>query len=613
MAPASSVVSRILLALSLFSGSGWGQDHDLDNLFNPILPGAHPDPSCIHVPKEKTYFCASSSFNIFPGIPIHASKDLKSWKLVGHVLNRPSQLPELAESVGSTSGIWAPTLRYHGGTYYLVTTMVHDKRPELDPSRWDNIIFETDNIWDESTWSDPVHFPFQGYDPSPWWDDNEESHIVAAHAWRVDPGIHMAKVDLKTGKVKSDWKKIWNGTGGLAPEGPRIYKKDGYYYLMIAEGKCGTGKEHKETMARSRNLYGPYDPNPANPVLTNANTGLYLQAVGHADLFQDVDGYWWAAALAVRSGPEYINWPMGRETVLTNVTWDRGAWPVFNSPIHGEIPGLELPEVEGTIPGDGQAAGGEDVLLDFPPGSKLPPHFVYWRPPVKSNYVISPKGHENWLQLKPSKLNLTGIDGNSNGPGGITFVGRRQAHSWAHFQFDLDFRPKNEGEEAGIALFLSQNHHARLGVTLLPQANSTTLVPHFTFRAESHVPVPPPFTQPIPTDWLNDTITLELRAVDQTVYRFSAGPSGRRPWVIPLVDVPAETISWGFTGALMGAYATTNGGNGSTPAYLKRWDYMAVTQLRDCWNETLYNCRNGGCSCFPLPGEGEPAQPVRLV
>lgn len=107
--------------------------------FNPVLPGFHPDPSCIFHKPDQTFYCASSSFNVFPGIPIHASKDLTNWRLVGHALNRESQLPELAESVGSTSGIWAPALRFNNGTFYLLTTMVQDKKADDDSSRWDNV------------------------------------------------------------------------------------------------------------------------------------------------------------------------------------------------------------------------------------------------------------------------------------------------------------------------------------------------------------------------------------------------------------------------------------------------------------------------------------------
>ncbi|KAF2001869.1 glycoside hydrolase family 43 protein [Amniculicola lignicola CBS 123094] len=572
------------LAVPILAFPGLGAAQFLNSFYNPILPGPHPDPSCVFVPEhDNTFYCASSSFNIFPGIPIHASQDLINWRLVGNVLNRPTQLPELAISVGSTSGIWAPTLRYHNGTFYLVTTMVHDKRAPEDPSRWDNIIFTTKDLWNESSWSDAVHFDFQGYDTSPWWDEEGNEYIVGSHAYRVEVGIHLAKVDLKTGKRKSEWVNLWNGTGGLAPEGPHIYKKDGMHYLMIAEG--GTGLGHMQTIARSKELYGPYVPNPANPILSNANTTEYFQAVGHADLFKDQRGNWWGVALSIRSGPEYITYPMGRETVLTNVTWEKDAWPIFQNPVRGSMRGWQLPRLRQNLPGDGPFVTEGDNNLQFKPGSKMPPQFIYWRAPVPENYAISPEGHPNTLRLTPSRLNLTGTDGNSPGPGGQTFVARRQVDTLFSYSVDMDYKPTAAFEEAGITLFLTQNHHARFGITLLPSPNSTTtLTPHFTFHAISYIPVPPSLTIPIPPAWHNIPLTLQLRTVNTTHYSFGAKPAGGKEPMKIFAYVAGEIISWGFTGGLVGVYATSNGGEGKTEAFVGNWRYEGLGQVREHWD-----------------------------
>lgn len=563
--------------LPLFLFAGLGATQFLTAFYNPILPGFHPDPSCIFVPEDENFYCASSSFNVFPGIPIHASQDLTTWRLVGNVLNRPSQLPSLAISNGSTSGIWAPALRYHNGTFYVVTTLVHDKKAPEDPNRWDNIIFETKDIWNHSTWSDAVHFDFEGYDTSPYWDEEGTEYIVGSHAYRVEPGIHLAKVDLKTGEVKTNWTNLWNGTGGLAPEGPHIFKKDGYHYLMIAEG--GTGLGHMETIARSKDLFGPYDPNPTNPILTNANTSSYFQTVGHADLFQDGRGNWWGVALATRSGPEYITYPMGRETVLTNVTWENGSWPTFNDPILGAMRGWQLPRIIQNLPGDGPYVTEGDDNLQFAPGSKMPPHFVHWRFPIGDSYTISPEGHSNTLRLKPSRLNLTGIDGNAGGPGGQTFVGRRQVDTLFTYHVDIDYTPKTLEEEAGVTLFLTQNHHARLGIALLPLSNTTTLVPHFRFHAISYISVPPSFSIPVPPAWTNKPLTLQIRTVNTTHYSFSAGPVGKPLQIFAYA--PGDIVSWGFTGTLVGVYATGNGRNGTEAAYVSNWDYVGWGQVRE--------------------------------
>ncbi|CAN9391575.1 unnamed protein product [Alternaria alternata] len=491
-----------------------------------------------------------------------------------HALNRASQLPVLAESIGSTSGIWAPALRFHNDTFYLLTTMVHDKRADNDSSRWDNIIFSTTDLWDESKWTDAVHLDFEGYDISPHWDDEGNSY-----------GIHINRVDLTTGEVLGDWTNLWNGTGGIAPEGPHMFKKDGWYYLMIAEG--GTGLLHMETIARSKDLYGPYEPNTANPILTNANTTEHFQAVGHADLFQDAQSQWWGVALAVRSGPEWVTFPMGRETVLYNVTWEANSWPELQHPVRGEMRGWSLPGIIQDLPGDGPFVDEGDNNIKFRPNTSIPPHFVYWRPPIAENYAISPPGHINSLRLKPSSLNLTGIDGNSPGPGGQTFISRRQVDTLFNFAFDLDYTPSAHNEEAGITLFLTQNHHARMGVAMLPLANdSSKLALHFHFHAISYIPVPDDIVVPVYASWLNKPLTLSLRAVNVTHYAFGAGPADGSVPIQDFAYVGGDIISWGFTGALVGAYATSNGGIGTTEAYVTNWNYQGWGQVRENWNGT---------------------------
>ncbi|KAJ4295222.1 hypothetical protein N0V90_007233 [Kalmusia sp. IMI 367209] len=568
-------VGTLFIALLL---PGLASGRNSSQFLNPILPGFHPDPSCTFIPEEATFYCASSSFNAFPGIPIHASKDLKTWRLVGNVLNRQSQLPELAISVGGTSGIWAPTLRLRNGTWYVVTTMVHDKKAADDPTRWRNIIFSTQNIWNESSWSDAVHFDFEGYDTSPFWDDDGTSYIVGSHAYKVEPGNHLAKVDLETGKLRSNWTNLWSGTGGLAPEGPHLYRKDGYYYLMLAEG--GTGINHMETIARSKDLYGPYQPNPVNPILTNANTTEYFQTVGHADLFQDARGNWWCVALSTRTGPENKVYPMGRETILTNATWETGSWPVIHNPVRGVMNGWPLPETDLSLPGHGPLVDQGDDNLQFPQGSQLPPHFLHWRPPIVENYVISPDGRENSLGIRPSTLNLTGVDGNS-ALGGQTFVGRRQVDSLFTFRVDLDYKPKSAQEEAGVTLFLTQNHHIRLGLGLLPISNaSSTLAPHFRFTTEPYSSASPPFSILIPPSLQNNPLTLEIKAANTTHFSFAAGPAQSGNLTV-LAYAPGEIVSWGFTGTLVGVYATSNGGNGTEMAYVSNWTYRGDGQVRD--------------------------------
>ncbi|KAI6091701.1 glycoside hydrolase family 43 protein [Hypoxylon rubiginosum] len=558
--------------------------------YNPILPGFHPDPSCIFVPEwDDTFFCASSSFNAFPGIPLHASKDLQNWKLIGNILNRPEQLPRLVETNRSTSGIWAPTLRFNDGNFYLVTTLVDDDRVDTDSSRWDNIIFKSEDPYDPSAWTEAIHFDFEGYDTSPVWDSDGKTYIVGGHAWKVFPGILLAEANLETGEV-GEWEVIWNGTGGTAPEGPHIFQKDGWYYLLAAEG--GTGLDHMVTMARSKTIRGPYEVNPANPVLTNANTTNYFQTVGHADLFQDGAGNWWGVALSTRSGPEYLNYPMGRETIMVPVTWNENEFPVWSS-LSGEMSGWEFPQENLELDGTGPLITEGDTI-DFEPGSVLPTHFTHWRFPIPDSYTISPPDHPNTLRLSPSKLNLTALNGNYAGPSGQTFVGRRQQDTLFTFSINLDFSPTLLEEEAGISVFLTQNHHLDLGVVMLPANSSTApfpgtnltapsaeLIPHLRFRGISYIEVPKDIVVPIPDSWSGKALRLEIKAHNMTHYSMSTGPADALSQMKTILDVSNAPVSWGFSGVILGVYCTSNGYEGSTPAYISKWRYTPQGQFRN--------------------------------
>ncbi|PSR79967.1 arabinofuranosidase [Coniella lustricola] len=585
-----------------------------------MLPGFHPDPSCIFVREwNDTFFCASSSFNAFPGIPVHASKDLQNWKLIGNVLNREEQLPTLADTNSSTSGIWAPTIRYSNGTFWLVTTLVFDDtRPDNDSTRWDNILFNSTNPYDPASWSIATHFPFFGYDTSPFWDTDGQAYIVGSHFYRVYPGLELAPIDLSTGELLEDWQIIWNGAAGAeAPEGPHLYYHPdesnatattthddggGCYYLLVAEG--GTGYGHRVDMARSRALLGPYDGDPADPELTAANTTNYFQTVGHADVFQDASDNWWGVALSTRGGPASDTHPMGRETVLTAVSWDiannnstQGSFPIW-TPITGEESVWALPPVDKYIPCGLGPWIDEGDDFNFPPGSDLPPHFTYYRFPNASSFAVSPDaGHANTLRLLPSSSNLTGLDGTS-ALGGQTFVGRRQQDTLFTYRATLvEYAPTEVGEEAGVTAFLTQDHHLDLGVVVSPSLSSSSSanesstgdaepVLQLRYRGISAVAVPAPVVTPLPDAWLGKPLVFEIKAPNETHFAFSVGLAcedgdGDEEELQTIVYVPNNALSYGFTGTFLGIYATSNGGNGTTAAYFSDWRYLPQGQIRD--------------------------------
>lgn len=513
---------------------------------NPILGGFNPDPSCIFVPEHNnTFFCATSSFLAFPGLPIYASRDLVRWRHVSNAFSRADQLPGLAFLPRATSGIYAPTLRFHDGVFHLMSTLVNQQLPRTNDSRWDNFVVSSTDPYSSEAWSDPVHFNFPGFDPSPFWDDDGTTLVSGAHTAAYYPGVMHAPIDLETGEV-GDIFMPWNGTGGASPEGPHIWKRDdGYYYQLIAEG--GTREKHMVTMARSRSLRGPYEAAPGNPLLTAANdTSSYFQAVGHADLFQDANGNWWATALAVRAGgsygkapgPYHGNLPMGRETVLTPATWEQGQFPVLD-PIRGDMTGWPLPSDSIVEQGEGQLNDADDELA-FAPGTSLPIHLVHWRLPRTRNYVVSPPARPNTLALRSSVLNLTGFDADFALGRGQTFVGRRMAHSLFSFRVDVEYEQtlRKEEMEVGVSALQDQAQHFDLGVVMLRQGHgsrnsseNTPLRPHLRFRGHSETPFRglthvAEHVVEVPPAWAGQRLTLQVEAVNSTHFAFSAGPAG---------------------------------------------------------------------------------------
>lgn len=514
---------------------------------NPILPGFHSDPSCIFVESwNRTFFCATSTFLAFPGIPIYASQDLQQWTLISSVFNRPSQLPSLATEITQTSGIWAPSIRYRDDTFYVTTTLVDDTKNISDTSRWDNVIFTTSNPYDSTSWSDPIHFDFDGYDPCLFWDDVGQAYVVGSHPWQIRPGIDMAPLSLETGEV-GEQETVWNGTGGAAPEGPRVFKKDGYYYLVIAEG--GTYLDHMATIARSKTLMGPYESNPANPFLTNANTTEYFQAVGHADLFPDANGNWWGVALAMRADLVNSAVPMGRETVLYPITWTSEGWPVA-SQVRGIMSGWLLPEpVASTLLNIAPVSAPD--IVDFSSGSAIPAHFIHQRFPDDDAYAISPTGHENTLRLIPSTQNLTGQPGIVP-PKGPTFLGRRQTDTLFSFSAIFDFQPTKLGEEAGVTLYVSQDDHVALGMVLLPNKNtnasSSSLKPYLRLHGQSEVASIKDTLFALPDEWSEQSTRMQIKSINGTHYAFSAAPSQHQSQEQTIAYISAGSLRTTFTG-----------------------------------------------------------------
>jgi beta-xylosidase len=531
--------------------------------YNPILPGWHSDPSCTQV--DGTFYCVTSTFISFPGLPIYASKDLINWKHVSHVWNRESQLPGYSWATPEQqNGMFAATIRHRDGVFYVICEYLNVENKDS------GVLFKSTNPYDDASWSDPVTFPAPKIDPDLFWDDDGKVYVATQ-------GIILQEMNIDTGEM-GPAVPLWNGTGGVWPEGPHIYKRGGYYYLMIAEG--GTAEDHAITIARAKSITGPYTPSPNNPILTNRGSDEYFQTVGHGDLFQDAAGNWWGTALATRSGPEYKSYPMGRETVLFPVTWPEPGsdWPILQ-PVRGKMSGWPLPAPTRDVPGDGPFNSDPDVY-DFkgkgPGGGAIPRNLVYWRVPREGAFTATEK---KGLQVVLGRNRLDGLPGGPEPAAkAISFIGRRQTDSLFTFSVDLDFEPKADGQEAGVTAFLTQHANIQLGVVLVEEKLN------FRFNVSGQVE-----TSAVPEGWkAGKTVRLEIKMTKPTEYAFSAMLAGEEKTRVALGTASAELLSGGsgsFVGTLIGVYATCNGAGegidcpaGTPNAYFTRWRYTGDGQ-----------------------------------
>ncbi|HEY6476981.1 MAG TPA: family 43 glycosylhydrolase, partial [Polyangia bacterium] len=359
---------------------------------NPVLPGVHPDPSVVRV--GEWFYLVNSSFEFFPGVPIHRSRDLVHWEPLGYVLTRDSQLP--LGTAGPSGGIFAPTIRHHAGTFYMITTNV---------SHGGTFFVTAKDA--AGPWSDPVwlNVPGGGIDPSLLFDDDGKVYLTSTGS---APGIYASQIDVASGKLLTQPRIVWKGTGGRYPEGPHLYKIGGRYYLMISEG--GTEYGHMVTIARSSSPWGPFEPCPRNPILTHRDTPLSqpIQATGHADLVEDGEGHWWMVFLGIRPQGGYYWHHLGRETFLAPVSWDAQGWPVVNE---GKPIALDM-RVQG-LPAAPTAAPPARDAFD---AAALGPAWAFLRNPVRASY--STVERRGWLTLHPTAVGLDQEKGTSP-----TFVG----------------------------------------------------------------------------------------------------------------------------------------------------------------------------------------------
>ncbi|BCN31088.1 glycoside hydrolase family 43 protein [Anaeromicropila herbilytica] len=393
---------------------------------NPVVKGFYPDPSVCKV--KDTYYLVCSSFQYFPGVPIFESKDLINWKQIGHCLTRRNQIQ--LEKINSSGGVFAPTIRYNDGRFYMVTT---------NDTTHQNFYVWTDDI--HSEWSDPIFVDQGGIDPSLFFEDGKAYFMSNGADDEGVPGIVQCEIEIATGKKLSPSKTIWQGSGGRYLESPHLYKINGGYYLMAAEG--GTEYGHMVTYARGKAPFGPFEGYAKNPVLTNRNLGGYeIQGVGHGDLIQDNDGNWWILHLGFRQIHKWFTFHhLGREVFLTPVKFGEDGW--FTAGDQGTTTQtFELDYVDSDVIQDEKKCYSfENTSWDM--------EWCHLRFPVDENYQLE----ENQLTLKGTNVSLDQADS-------PTFLGIRQRDFNATISCDVSI---NSGE-AGITIYMDENHHYDLAI-----------------------------------------------------------------------------------------------------------------------------------------------------
>lgn len=501
---------------------------------NPILPGFYPDPSICRVGDD--YYLVTSSFEYFPGVPIFHSRDLIHWRQLGHVLTRESQLP--LEGVKSSQGIFAPTLRHHDGTFYMVTTNM--------PSGRSFFVTARDPAGE---WSEPVWLAEPGFtmDPSLLFANGRAYYT--RHGGGERGGAYQAEVDIETGQLRGPARQLWSGTGGIWPEGPHLYEIDGVYYLLLSEGGTSTG--HMLTVARSTSPFGPFEPDPNNPILTHRDRPSEpIQATGHGDLVQTPEGHWWMVLLGIRrwDGKHHH---LGRETFLAPVRFTAEGWPVVNdgAPIRSRMSADGLPPRH-PWPADAPRDEFESPRLG-----------LIW------NHVRHPVPGSWSLTERPGFLRLHGSSASLDEVSSPSFVGRRQQHHRCRVSALLQFSPEKEGERAGLTVRANEaNHHdlvmTRDGGELVVQLWSRVLGSSTRVAQET-------------ITGTQMELTIEACADHYQCSFTERGQPTRLLGRAPTEPVSTESAG-GFTGVYFGMFATTSAGAEMPAADFDWFEYRAL-------------------------------------
>jgi len=513
-----------------------------DEFYSPILQGCYPDPSITR--KGDDYYLVNSSFSMFPGVPIFTSKDLVNWKQVGHVLDRPSQLK--VEKGGVSQGIYAPDIKYNkfNDTFYMITTQI--------AGGIGNMVVKTKDP--AKGWSEVQKLNFDGIDPSIFFDDDGKAYIIHNDAppkgteqYNGHRVIKMWDYDLEKDQVVAGSDKIIvNGGVDLSQkpiwiEGPHVYKKNGKYFLMCAEG--GTGGNHSEVIFISDSPKGPFVPAKNNPILTQRyfpkDRKDKVDWAGHADLVETPDGKYFGVFLAIRPNEKgRVN--HGRETFILPVDWS-GTYPVFQNGLVPMKPKLKLPEGVKNQTGKSRF---------FPNGN-----FTYSDKLTDKNldfrWIAMRGPRENFISISKNGVKVNSFETNIKALAPVSALFHRLQHEDFETSVTLDFKPKSEKELAGITCYQSERFNYVFGIT--KKDKDFYIVLERTEKGESKL---------IASEKISLSKSVRLQVVgEKDEYHFNYSLDGKNFKNLggPVSgDILSTDVAGGFTGSLIGLYSTSS-------------------------------------------------------
>jgi xylan 1,4-beta-xylosidase len=520
-------------------------------IHNPVLTGFHPDPSILRVGSD--YFIATSTFEWYPGVRLHHSANLVDWTPLGGALTE-KRLLDLTGAADSC-GVWAPNLTYADGLYYLVYTDV----ATFLSGYWDPQNYVVTAADPAGPWSDPVVLHGRGFDASFFHDDDGTTWMLSMVAdWRPGrnrfAGISIQQYDRAARQLTGPEHMIFNGTAAAVTEGPNLYRIDGWYYLVTAEG--GTSWEHQVTVARSRELLGPYEADPAGAMITSAGRpDLTLQKAGHGSLVETPDGEWFLAHLVGRPYTPLGRCVLGRETAIQRVSWSPDGWPrVLDAIPADDVPG----------PGAVSASAAENAPEEETDEFDAPELGLDWstlRRPATLDWV-DPAARPGFLRIHGGQ--------SAAGRQRPSLVARRVTAFRCEMETVVEFDPRNYRQLAGLTAYYNARNWYYLHVTADDDGRP---VLDLLACDNGLVSVVPGVRRP-----LTGGLSVGLRArFDGPSLTFAwAGRPGEGPWqdAGPVLDattlsdeyaanvVAGEPEAWGFTGAFLGLWVQDLGAEG---------------------------------------------------